>query len=193
MKKKGKKLQVFKADLGMNDFYKHYIDKYCVYHEGKKRRINREDPLYIEKPLYGEIIKEFNMGIRDLMVYEAFQYVIPCRLGRIGIRKLKPKITINEDGKMEGRYPIDRKGTKELWDNDPEAKKAKKYVYHFNEHSDGYVAKFIYSKVKTNFVGKGKYFIAPTRTTKLMIKDVMTAKFKKHDYFISNTMKDAYR
>lgn len=179
--------------MGLPEFYKYYIDKYCAYMRGKKKYINREDPFYLEHIVFTGIIKDFNREIRDMMVYDAFKFTMPSRLGELSIGKVKPILKINEDGSLDNRFPIDRKATKELWDSDPEAEKRQQYIYHTNYHSDGFVAKLVYDKYIANYENKGKYLIQTPRTMKLMIRDVMTDKFRKHDYFLINRRKNADR
>ena len=184
----GKQVQVFLADKKLPDFYKHYAKstfKYKTKPENTYYKVKKNTPYYLTRKEYNEILKEFNSRLVDLMLFESYIYKMPCNLGRISIRKKKVEPYFDEDGKLVNNLPVNRRETKKLWDEYPELRN-KKYVYHHNEHSDGYVAKLLYEKNYAKFVGKSQYFFKPTRTIKQEINKILTAKFKKYDFFLVN-------
>lgn len=180
----GKQPEVFKAEITIPQFYEFFARRWFKTRIKKNYRIDKTNAFFITKKQYAEVLKDFNKEIRNLLLYEAYEYKIPCNLGRISIQKKKVVPTF-ENGVLINPMPIDRKGTKELWIKHPEFKNIK-YMYHTNEHSDGFVAKFYYKKNFAKFVGKGKYFAKATRTIKEKINEIMTAKFKEHDFFLIN-------
>ena len=65
---------------------------------------------------------------------------LPLSMGAILIAGRKANVRI-EDGKIKGLAP-NWKETMALWERDKQAKKEKKLIYHFNEHSRGIRYKF---------------------------------------------------
>lgn len=181
----GKQTQVFLADISLPEFYKHYSENTFKEKINKYHKVDKNSPYYLTRKEYSEIIKEFNSKIVDLMLFDAFIYKMPCSLGRISIRKKKVEPYFDKDGNLINKLPVNRKETKQLWTEYPELTN-KKFVYHHNEHSDGYIAKLHYEKKYAKFVGKSQYFFKPTRTIKQEINKILTAKFKKYDFFLIN-------
>ena len=149
-----------KIHYGMKDYYNHYISSYKV------NDINDEDnPYIISSQTYNNIITDFNSGIVDLILEEQYDFKIPFRLGMIGIRKFKPRLGIDDNGKLINKLPVNPRATRELWDSDPEAKKNKVYIRYTNKHSDGYVFTIHYfKKYKAKYKNKSVYKFEPVRS-----------------------------
>jgi hypothetical protein len=65
--------------------------------------------------------------------------------------------------------------TKKLWDEDPEAKKNKKLVYHLNEHSKGFYYRFHWRKGMVKNISA--YSFLPVRSAKsLLAKAILVNK-----------------
>lgn len=78
---------------------------------------------------YREINTKYLKGIMDLIIHKAYNFRLPARLGFFRIRKTR----IDYES---GKFSIDWKQSKELGIT----------VYHLNEHSDGFRAKFLWEK-----------------------------------------------
>lgn len=98
-------------------------------------------------------------------VLEGEEVSLPARMGTLSIIGKKQKVRFDEEGKVIGLAP-DWVKTKKLWDENPEAKKNKKLVYHTNEHSDNIRYKFSWSKFRVLVENKTLYSLRLTRTNK---------------------------
>ena len=179
----GKQPEVFKADITTKEMYEYYARKTFKTKINKNYRINKDSPFFMSKVEYTKILKMFNKSIRDMMLYSAFEFRIPCRLGNVSIVKKKAEPYFDKDGKLVNPTPIDRKATKELWDRDPDAKKRKLRVFHNNTQSGGYIAKLHYHKNTSKFVNKSGYNLKNSRDLKLLIRDIMNDPLSPYDFF----------
>lgn len=159
MKKRGpRKIQV---DYGRDDIYSLY-----------KKSVDNP----VDKKMHSAVLNSFNKAISKAITENAFEYIIPFRLGILRIKKYKAQYKIDEEtGKIIGNLPVNWKATNELWKDNDEAKKDKKMVYHTNEHSNGYQYKWNFSNYRSNCVNKSAYCFVPSRTNKrtlaALIKD----------------------
>jgi len=157
MKKRPRKIKV---DCGRMDMYKAYVKN------------NKEDK--ISYSTYSKVLNSFNKKISEKIMKESFEYIIPYRLGILRIKKYKPSIKIDENGNLDykGLSP-NWKATKELWKKDKEARKAKKIVFHTNDHSDGYNYKWHFSNYRSNCENRSVYSFIPTRTNKRTLAELI--------------------
>lgn len=183
MKSKGKKVEIFRTNILLKDFYEFYARKTFKARINIRYRIDKDTPYYMDIQEYSNIINEINQSIVELMLYEAFEFKMPSNLGKISIKKKKVEPYIDENGKFVNPLPVDRRATYLLWKKDKEAKKEKRLVYHHNDHSGGYIAKLHYDKFRANYVGKGFYFFKPTRTIKNKITEIMQDPFSPYNFF----------
>lgn len=93
------------------------------------------------------------------------EVTLPSRMGTLSIVGRKQKIRFDEDGKVVGLAP-DWVKTKELWANNPQAKKEKKLLYHTNSHTDNVRYKFLWSKKNVAVENKTLYSLRLTRDNK---------------------------
>ena len=108
------------TDYGIRDAFKFYKTK-------------RNSEVNITASEFSSICKDFNKRVSNLIIYENFSFLLPFRMGRIRIRKYKPKTYIQEDGSLDkSRLRPDWKATKKLWEQNPKAKEDKKLVFHLN-------------------------------------------------------------
>jgi len=117
-----------------------------------------------------DIAYDFNKYMANSLL-EGEEIVLPSRLGSLFIagRKIKPRL---EDGKIKGLAP-NWKATKELWERDPKAKEEKKLIYYFNEHSDGYRYRIIWSRRKSWFRNKFVYEFKLSRTNARLLSKMI--------------------
>jgi hypothetical protein len=126
----------------------------------------------IKQKLYTEIHKEINEEVFKMMRTHNFIYHIPCRLGKISIRKFKPKVRILEDGSVNWRdLKVDYKATWDYWRQKYPGKTDKEILeipnkakmYHHNAHTHGYRYKHKWDKGAANFNGKTCMHFKPVR------------------------------
>ena len=98
-------------------------------------------------------------------VLEGEEVKLPSRTGTLSVKGKKPKIELDEDGKLMN-HPVDYKSTFELWKSCPECKERRQKVYHLNEHSLGIRYKFFWSKKRVLVENKTFYTMRLTRTNK---------------------------
>ena len=116
----------------------------------------------------------FMMFIKN-KILDGESVVLPVKSGKIEIigKKVKPLLI---DGKLSGLAP-DWVSTKELWKKDPEAKKNKKLIYHFNEHTNGIRYSIHWYKLYTGARYRSLYAFYAVRTFKREIwKRIMGGK-----------------
>lgn len=99
-----------------------------------------------------------------LKLLDKGELMLPLRLGNILIRGFKSHIRV-EEGKIVGAAPNWR-GTKELWDSDPEAKTNKQLVYFFNEDTNGVRYSYKWSKDRVMVSNKSLYSLRMSRENK---------------------------
>lgn len=98
-------------------------------------------------------------------VLDGYRVALPQNLGSLMIVGKKQNVRFDEDGKPKGLAP-DWVKTKKLWDQNEEAKKEKKLVYHLNEHSDGIRYRYHWRKRGVFFKNGGLYSLRMTRENK---------------------------
>lgn len=180
MEIKGKQKEKYQTDIKTNDFYNHYLDSYI--REDKK--IDKESLYYIPYSIYSEILDEINSHIKDLILNERFNFIMPYRMGELEIKKTKPEPYIDEEGNLINTLPIDWKATKDLWEIDKVAKANKKLVRHLNKHTQGYVAKVCYNVSQATYSYKKVYKFIPTRTFVRTLASIMKDPENKNDYYL---------
>ena len=163
------------VDYGIKDIYKYYQD-------------NAQHPLSHKqfKKVWLDMIKI----ITDLIVYKNLEFSIPSRLGSLGIRKIKSKAIIKEDGTvLKNRLSRNYKACWEKWTRDYPDKtpmeiakiKNKRYIYYLNEHSDGYKVKWKWDKYTTTVKNQAYYSLAVLRDHKKKLSDAFIN--HKTDYY----------
>lgn len=139
---------MIKTDINIRSTFKYY----------KKNKEKK-----VEEKEYVKINNLFNKFLID-NVFEGYDLVLPGRLGILSIIGKKKKLSFDENGNP--KLPPDWKKTKELWEKNPEAKEQKKIVYITNEHSDGIVYSFFWSKKNVIIPYKTLYSLRMTRSNK---------------------------
>ncbi len=92
------------------------------------------------------------------------EIILPVAMGRLEVQGRKQNIRVEGD-KIKGLAP-DWKSTIELWNRNPEAKKEKKIIYFFNEHSKGIRYKIKWTKTKIPLIFKSVLTFKAVRTIK---------------------------
>jgi hypothetical protein len=124
---------------------------------------------------FGSLIKEYNRYVRDKISTKGAEYLLPERLGKIQLRKVKTEVKIDENGNIVNNLPINWKETRELWASNPETKKSKTKIRFTNEHTDGHTFRVSYYKFNATYKNKSIYRIKFNRTLK---RDLSKSIFK---------------
>lgn len=125
----------------------------------------------VDSKTYIDYANEFNKFLAEKVI-EGYEITLPARLGTLSIIGKKQKIKVDENGKIFGLAP-DWVKTKELWDNNPKAKKEKKLLYHTNNHTDNTIYKFLWSKNRILITNKILYSLRMTRDNKRKVHSLV--------------------
>ena len=156
-----KRNHLVKSDYGSNDYYRFFI------------RNNKESD--ITRLEYGKIIKEFNAHARDRLSTKGASFIMPARMGRAELRKVKTEVTIDENGDIINNLPTNWKATRDLWKDNPGAKEKNIKIKFTNEHTDGYTFKVSYLKRKASFKNKSIYKLRFNRKLKRTLSESIFA------------------
>lgn len=151
----------FKSDYGLGDVYKFFVEKY-----GNSYNIKSFDFIQTCHKLNAEVVR--------LMIFDKREFFIPANLGGWRIKRRKTKFRLDKNGDLKTTHlPVDYQATKALWNNDPKAKKDKRLVFIFNDHTDGYRFKFWWDKRTSRVRNQSAYYIKPSRAnSRLLAKAV---------------------
>lgn len=118
----------------------------------------------IDKKQYLALTAEYNKFLMS-KVLAGKEVTLPSRMGTLSVVGRVSKVRLDEDGNIIGLAP-DWVKTKELWENNPQAKKEKKRIFHTNAHTDNVRYKFLWSKKNVLVENKTLYSLRMTRTNK---------------------------
>jgi hypothetical protein len=166
----------------------------------KRSSINKQYRTYrlrnkktgVNNRIFKAILQRFNYLVSEKIKYEGFEFKLPYRLGYLYIRKFKQNIILNKDGTIDkNRLKIDYNGTvlngkkkfpgsttKEVWDLVRERKV--KLVYHYNDHSDGWIYRWMWDKDYTTFKNRSIYKYESTKHNRLAIAEVIKGGLNVH-------------
>lgn len=185
MVKKGKQPEKYKTHIATEDFYNFYADSYFKKkEENKKTVIKRSSKFYLAKTEFSQILDSFNQKLRDLMIYENFEYRMPGRLGLLLVTKKKLTPYIGKDGEYKNPLPVNWKETLLLWESDENAKTKKKLIRYENKHFNGELAKWTYSKKTAIYTWKSAYGFIACRTAKTMLGKAILDENTKVDFYL---------
>lgn len=176
-----RKTNRFLIQVGIKEFYK-------VYRKTIKKLPKELYNTYnVDRPTYSAIIKDYNKAVSKLILEEAYEYLIPNRLGVIRIKKYELVLKITDEGKLDKEktyLPTDWAKTLKMWREFPETKTQGKRVYFLNEHTDGHVYRWYYSKYRSNLVNKSAYSFIPSRDNARSLAALIKSDNKKIDYYL---------
>lgn len=150
-----------KTDYGSGDYYNFFIKKHGAKH--------------ISRSVFGSVIREFNSYVRDSLSLKGSEYIFPCRIGKIELRKIKTEVTVDKDGNIVNKLPTNWKETRKLWSDNPGAKEKGIKIKFTNEHTDGYTFRIVYLRSKANYKNKSIYKM---RFNRLMKRDLSKSIFQ---------------
>lgn len=141
-------------------------NSYGVYDGFKYYRKNKpkESKYVLTESQYFSIIRKVNKLLGEQLV-NGEDVKLPCRLGRLEIRKFNAKITL-DNGKLETNLPVDWDRTLKLWYEDSESYKSKTLV----KIEEKELYKVYYNKGTANFVNKSFYQFNINRELKKKLK-----------------------
>lgn len=129
------------SDYGIKDYYKYYCN-------------NSNNPIDAKK--YNKIISEFNKGIVDLIINQSLEYTPPTLQFTFCVRKAI-RIPRIKNNKLINTAPVDWKATKELWENNAEAKEKKIIIKFLNNHTSKFIFRIKALKTGNYFLNKKLY------------------------------------
>ena len=115
---------------------------------------------------YGLILNGFNSHLREKISSKGAGFILPCRIGRVELRKIKTEVKVDENGNIVNNLPVNWKATREFWKSNPKAKEKNISIKFTNEHTDGYTFKVSYLKSKALYKNKSVYKIRFNRELK---------------------------
>jgi hypothetical protein len=118
----------------------------------------------IDIKTYLLLAADYNKFLID-KVLAGKEVTLPSRMGTLSILGKEQQIKFDEEGKLVGLAP-DWVKTKILWESNPEAKEAKKLLYHTNAHTDNVRYKYLWSKKNVLVENKTLYSLRLTRANK---------------------------
>ena len=118
---------------------------------------NVNGEMQVDYSTYMKIMKEFNMKLKNSVIYDAEDIKLPCNLGRLRIKKFKMKLH------KANKLKPDWKKTNALWNRNPEAKAKKTIVYFLNEHRSGYAYRVYWDKNVSRVKNHRSYEFKPAR------------------------------
>lgn len=111
----------------------------------------------IEYKLFKVILETFNKSLRDLLLIDSEELMLPYNLGEVKIVKYKPKTLTSKS--LSPDYGL--------------SKKLGFHTYHLNEHSGGYKFRLFWSKLKCVTRKPYKYSLNLVRANKRMLASLI--------------------
>lgn len=93
---------------------------------------------------------------------------LPSKLGIFQVIGKKIKISVNDDGSINGAT-VNWGETNKLWETCEKCKNKNQLVYHFNEHSEGIRYRFVWSRNNMHMMNKNCYTFVPARRNKKLL------------------------
>ncbi len=162
-----------KIDISSKELYRRYI-------KGLDS-IEKNDGFNLSLGTINNAVADVNAEIMKEMIYHNRFFKLPFRLGTIMILKSKPVPKYKKNGLLA--LPIDYKETNKLWENDPEAKKNRKFVYFRNLHTGGYLMHFKWVKSNTNVRNIKAYKFSPVKGAKRLLSAALKDPLVKLDFY----------
>jgi hypothetical protein len=134
--------------------------------------------------VFREVWEAFIEKVIDGIILEGKDFVMPFRLGSVGIRKQKIIVVMSDDGNIDKRYlRPDWKATKDLWETDFAAKERKQLVFHLNKHFGGFNCKWFWDKSTCSVHNQTAYSLVMTRENKRKLSAAIFDEDLEVDYY----------
>ena len=138
---------------------KTFRDAYSIY----KNQYGKDA---VEYSVYANVLKSFNQRVMEKILFEAFEFELPYRLGSIRIKKSKTHFT-------KKTMKVDWQKTKELGQK----------VYHMNDHTNNFNFRFFWKKKTATFINKSFYSFTASRKNKRQLAAILKDDFRTVDYY----------
>lgn len=141
---------------------------------------------------YVDICHLINKKISNKIITESLSFKIPFRLGTISIIKTKLKIKI-KDGKLQtNKLKVDYGATWKYWNEQYPGLTRKEIknipnkivIYHTNDHSNGYIMRWKWSKRGAKFLNAYGYLFKPTKYNRLHLASHIKSEDMSNDYYL---------
>ena len=119
----------------------------------------------ISQPTFTSICHEFNSEIMRVILEEGFKFYVPSGLGIITVVK-------RNKGSIDGVRQV----------NWAETNKIGKYVFHENDHTNGYFYRFLWRRLGYNFKNKTMYIFDALRRHKKRLNQILRDPSRSIDY-----------
>jgi hypothetical protein len=148
----------------------------------KKCKLENKEP--IDEPLFSKILKSFHTKVKNRVLKENK----PIRLPKINmvVQILKHRGNpLKHNGEINPKtFPVDWKETRKYWLKYPELKN-KKFIYHLNDHTDGYIYRITLKRRLPIFKHSQFYQFKPNRTFSRELSLLLRDPYNKIDYYES--------
>lgn len=129
-------------------------------------------------------VHEVNKRIMSNMLLKNTFIRLPYNLGVLNVMKHKPIIAMTRKGKLT--LPIDLRASLDLWENDEEAREKRKYIYHRNQHTGGYIIRTRWEKKGAKINNISAYRFKPVKDFKRLIYATLMDPLNKVDFYELN-------
>lgn len=162
-----------KIDIGSKEIYEAY----------KRSLDSVEEKTGYDIPRYrlNKAIHEVNRALMEDMLMNNTFIRLPYGLGTLTMLKNKPDVYFKKNGELS--LPKNLPATYKLWEEDPEARKNRKFVYHRNQHTGGYVIKTRWEKNGMKVKNITGYRFKPVKGFKRLIFATLTDPLSKVDFY----------
>ena len=175
----------------MKNKEKNGLPEIYTFFKKKFSKEEKESSAFIDYTKFSAVLKEFNLGLTEMIIDEATEFKLPLQLGYVRIRKYKKKLKLKEDGSIDKQcMSVNWKETKLYWEElypgktNGELKEIrnKPLIYYLNEHTDGYGFLLYWNKKGSNAINRSVYSMVLTFSNNRHLAQVLKGD-KKIDYY----------
>jgi len=129
------------------------------------RAYKKEVESPVELSLFIKLNNEFALFMTEKILNAKTVY-LPHGIGVIKVigKEVIPKF--DEESNRIENLSVNWGATRKLWKENEEAKEQKKFIYHFNEHSDGVRYRFLWSRANMKCKNSNFYTFKPAKRMK---------------------------
>jgi len=160
-------------DIGSTQIYENYIADLDSF--------ERAQGYLLPQKVINAAVFDLNRRLMENMIMNNKFINLPYNLGNLAILKYQPKVRRKKNGNLS--LAIDYGETNKLWKDNPEAKDNRRYVYHTNRHSGGYIASFKWLKSRAKTKNIFGYKFVPVKQVKRDLAKAMKDPLIKIDFF----------
>lgn len=162
-----------KIDIGSKEIYEAYINSLDT--------IEKKSGYDVPRYKLNKAVHEINKRLMEDMLMNNRFITLPYGLGVISMSKFKPEAKFKRNGELS--LPKDIPATLKLWEENPKAKENKKYVYHRNQHTGGFVVRTRWENSNVKVKNITGYRFRPVKGFKRLIYSTLTDPLNKVDFY----------